>query len=496
MSAVGLILLVACANIANLLLARSERRQTEVALRSTLGAGRGRITRQLATESLVLAGVASVVGIGLAWIGTEALIAIDPTSLPRLGEVRLDGTVLGFTLGVTLLTALLFGIAPAYLAGRRAASGLASSVSHTAGGRRAASVRRLLVAGEVAVSLVVVILAGLVARSFSALTSTDLAMDPENLVTFSVTLPSSAYSEPEALPLEWENLLERVRAVPGVTEATAATALPFGGTSQWDFQLDDRPPRQQGDLAWSAAIATVSTEYFETLGVELLEGRLLTPQDGTDDPLVAVVSESMQEWFWPGESAIGKRFGYEMAEDSVPWMTIVGVVPDPVRQAVSDEPYPHVYTPHAQSAISTYGVPRTMTVAVRTGTEPESLVPALRAAVSEFDPDLPLYGVISYSVAGRTREIGVRVALGAERATITRMVLREGAVPLMGGIVIGLLAAGAFTRVADGLLYGVEPTDPLTFVTLPLALLAVGMLASLVPARRATLIAPTEALRE
>ena len=549
MSAVGLVLLVACANVANLLLARGERRQGEVAVRTTLGAGRGRITRQLATESFVLAAAAAAVGLVLALAGTRGLIALDPEALPRLGEVGLDANVLLFTTGATLLTALLFGVAPAYLAGRRAAASAASSTHRTVGGRRTGALRRLLVTGEVAMSLVVVILAGLVVRSFSALTSADPGLDTDDLLTFSLTLPPAAYPDADLVPAAYETLLERVRAVPGVVGATAASALPFGGLSQWDFQLDDRPPRQEGDLAWNAGITHVATDYFETLGIPIVEGRGLTTRDGRGEALVAVVSRSMAARFWPDQNVIGKRFGYQMADDEtgesyVPWITIVGVVPDPVTSSVAREPYPHVYVPEAQGGISTYGVPRSLSVAVRAGTSVASVTPAVRRAVAEFDRDLPLYqvttmeavvsrslsgpritanllgafatvtlvlavvgiyGVISYSVAGRTREIGVRVALGAERHAITRMILGEGARPVALGIAVGLACAFAATRLIEAvpsrpdgssILYGVQPADPLTFSLLPLGLLALGIVASWIPALRATRIAPTEALRE
>jgi predicted permease len=540
MAAVGLVLLVACANLTNLLLARAERRHVEIAVRTTLGAGRGRIARQLVTESLVLAAVASILGLALALAGTRALIAMDPEALPRLEEVGLDETVLLFTVGAALLSALLFGIAPAYLAGRRGAPSVASSESRAVGARRGSALRRLLVTSEVALSLVVVILAGLVVRSFAALTSTDPRMNPDDLLTFSLTLPAATYPDDDLVPSRYEELLERTRAVPGVAAATAASALPFGGLSQWDFQLDDRPPRQDGEVAWNAGITHVATDYFETLGIPVLEGRALTRGDGRDAPLVAVASESMAARYWPGESVIGKRFGYAMQDEStgttvVPWITIVGLVPDPVTSSVDQAPYPHVYVPQAQAGVSTYGVPRSLRIAVRSGIGAGSLLPGVRAAVADLDRNLPLsevttmesvvaeslsgprimanllgtfaaialvlavvgiYGVISYSVAGRTREIGVRVALGAEGGTITRMILLEGSGPVVVGIVIGLGGAWLASRLVESMLFGVGPTDLATFSLLPLAVLAVGMLASLVPALRATRVAPTEALRE
>ncbi len=534
-AAVALVLLIACTNVANLLLARGERRHGEVAVRRTLGAGRARITRQLVTESLVLAAAAALVGLALAAGGLRALVAMDAEALPRLDTVGLDATVLLFTGGLCILTALLFGVVPAYLAGRRSSPTLATSASRAVGGRRSAALRRILVTGEVALSLVVVILAGLVVRSFDALTDTDPRMDPESLVVFSVTMPAAEYPEVEELPETWERLLDRLRALPGVARASAATSLPFTGMAQWDFQLDDRPPRGEGDVAWNAGIGMVASDYFETLGIPLLEGRTFSDGDRRDGALVSVVSETMATRYWPGESALGKRFGYRMSEDSVAWMSIVGVVADPVTGRLNDEPYPYVYTPHAQSGISTYYVPRTLQIAIRSEVGEETLLPAIRRTTAEFDPDLPLYrvrtmsdvvsdslagprvttnllgtfatialllaavgiyGVVSYSVAGRTREIGVRVALGAERSEITRLVLSEGTRPVLVGVVLGVGGAWFATRLVEALLYGVEATDPLTFVTLPLVLVGVGLVASLLPALRATRIPPTEALRE
>jgi putative ABC transport system permease protein len=535
MAAVGLVLLIACANIANLLLARAERRQSEVAVRRTLGAGRGRITRQLATESIVLAGLSALAGLGLAQLGLRALVAIDPEALPRLDEVRLDGQVLLFTLAVTVLTALLFGVLPAYLSGRRASPTLASSSGRAVGGRRRSTLRRMLVSGEVAMSLVVVVLAALVVRSFAALASTDPRMDPANLVTFSVSLPETSYPDTEIVPAEMERMLDGLRALPGVESATATTSLPFRGMSQWDFQLNDRPARQEGEMAWNAGISHVADGYFETLGIPILDGRTIEAQDRRDGQLVAVVSEAMAERYWPGERVIGKQFGYAFDEIETPWITIVGLVPDPVTSSLDAEPYPHVYIPQSQAGVSTYDVPRSMQIAVRGSTSAESVLPGIRQAMSDFDSDLALYqlstmedivsasvagprvttnllgvfavialmlaavgvyGVISYSVAGRTREIGVRVALGAERSEITRLILGEGARPVVVGVVVGLAGAWFSTRLVESMLYDVEPTDPVTFSTIPLVLLTVGVVASLIPALRATRIAPTEALRE
>ncbi|HKJ01633.1 MAG TPA: FtsX-like permease family protein, partial [Longimicrobiales bacterium] len=325
------------------------------------------------------------------------------------------------------------------------------------------------------------------------------------------------------------------RAVPGVAAASAASTLPFsGGWPQWDFQLDDRPPRAAGDRAWNSGLAFVTPDFFETLGIPLLAGRGIQRADGEDAPLVGVVSEEFVRVYWPGQNAVGKRWGYERDEGETRWITVVGVARDQRYSGLDQEPYPFVWIPEAQAGVSTFYWPRTLGLAIRTGSDPSALVPAVREAVRDFDPDLPLYrlatmddavaetlaeprlatsllgafgllalllaavgiyGVISYSVAGRTREIGVRVALGAGRGDVLGMVLREGAPPVLVGVALGLGGAWLATRLVESMLYGVAPTDAMTFTTVPLALLAVGLLASWAPALRATRVPPTEALR-
>jgi putative ABC transport system permease protein len=387
----------------------------------------------------------------------------------------------------------------------------------------------------VAVSLVVVLTAGLLARSYVALAGEDRGMETSGLLTFGLTLPAGNYPEAERVHEEMEALLERVRALPGVAGAAAGNRLPFAdGYGQWDFQLDDRPPRADGEQAWNAAVHIVGPRYFETLGIPLTRGRAIRAEDGPETPWVGVVSEHFARTFWPGEDPLGKRWGYAQGEDSVTWITVVGVAEDPRLTELDEDPYPQVWIPASQSGRSGYGWPRTLRVAVRTGIEPAALAPAVRRAVAEFDPDLPvyalatmndvvaetlarprltagllglfallalllaavgIYGVVSYSVAGRTREIGVRLALGASRRAVLGMVVREGIRPVALGVALGLLLAWAGTRLLDALLFGVEPTDPLTFGVISGLLVAVGLVASLLPARRATRVQPTEALR-
>jgi predicted permease len=383
------------------------------------------------------------------------------------------------------------------------------------------------VTAEVAVSLVVVVLAGLLVRSFTSLSSTEPGLDASNVLTFAITLPPAAYPESALVAEEHAGLVARIRAVPGVAAASGGTTLPFqGGYGQWDFQLDDRPPRQEGDRAWNAGIAWVQAGFFETLGIPLLAGRGIEPTDDAGAALVAVVSEAMARTYWPDlatsesglRGVLGKRFGYASADGGVPWNTIVGVARDQRYIGLDEEPYPFVWLPHRQAQAATGGTPRTLRIAVRTARPPEALARSLRAAVADFDPDLPLsdvrtmedavtgtlaavlaavgiYGVISYSVAGRTREIGVRMALGAGRSDVMRLVVGEGARPVVLGVAIGLTVAWFGTGLVEAMLFGVTARDPLTFSALPAGLIAVGLAASALPALRATRIPPTESLR-
>ncbi|MCA9739725.1 MAG: ABC transporter permease [Gemmatimonadetes bacterium] len=537
--AAGLVLLIACANVANLLLARGERRSFELTLRTALGAGRTRIVRQLVTESLVLSGGAALLGLLLAHGVTDALIAIDPRALPRLDEVRINGAVVAFAVGTGVLTALLFSVLPALALTRR--RGITpGSGTRAIGSRGRSTLRDGLVVTEVGLGLVVVILAALVGRSLERLVRTDPGFDAERLMSFELTLPTARYPNDAQTPMVFARLTERLAAVPGVTAVALGDALPFGGAgNRWDFALDDRPPRGEGDLAWNARVSIVSTGFFETLGIPILEGRGFLPTDTPEGALVGVVSETMARTYWPGESAVGKRWGYERSDgDGTPyvnWITVVGVAREQYANRLDEETVPAVYLAHQQAARSGYYWPRGLSVVLRAREEPLALVPSVRAAMAEIDPDLPLadlrtlddrlqaslaaprltsrvlgifgalalllaavgiYGVVSYGVSGRIREIGVRVALGAGRARVTGMIVREGLGPVLLGALVGLVLAFWATRLVEGLLYGVAPTDPATFMLLPVALLGVGALACIVPALRATRVDPVEALRE
>ena len=538
LGAVALVLLVACVNVANLLLARGERRGAEVAVRVALGAGRGRILRQLLTESAVLGGLAALFGAALAWVGTPWLVSLAPSALPRLETVRPDGLILAVAAGVGLLTVALFGVGPAWIASGRAVRRAASAASKVVGGgsRR---LRTGLVTLEVGVSVVVVLLAGLLVRSYQELSAVDRGMETRNLLTFSLTLPEHGYPEASQVPEEFGRILEQISGLPGVARATAGTILPFAdGVAQWDFQLDDRPPRADGEQAWNAAVVMAMPGYLETLGIPLRRGRPIQATDGPGAPWVGVVNETFARTYWPDRSldeVVGRRWGYQQTEDSTTWITVAGVAADPRRTDLDEEPYPQVWIPALQAGASSYFWPRSLRVAVRTGTDPASLTEPIRRLLADIDPDLPMYevatmeavvaerlarprlttsllaffgllalllaavgvyGVVSYSVAGRTREMGVRRALGAGIGSVRSLVVREGLRPVLFGVAVGLLGAWGATRWVESLLFGVEPTDPLTFVLISAVFVGVGLLASWVPAVRATRVAPTVALRQ
>jgi len=391
----------------------------------------------------------------------------------------------------------------------------------------------------VGVSVVVVLTAGLLVRSYQELSGVDRAMETGNLLTFSLTLPEHGYPDAAQVPDEYGRMLERIQGLPGVARATAGTVLPFAdGVAQWDFQLDDRPPRQEGEQAWNAAVVMAMPGYLETLGIPLRRGRPIQASDGPGDPWVGVVNETFARTYWPDRSldeVLGRRWGYQQSQDSTTWVTVVGVAADARRTELDEEPYPQVWIPARQAGESSYFWPRTMRVAVRTGAEPASLTEPVRRLLAEVNPDLPMYevatmesvvaeklarprlttsllalfgllalllaavgvyGVVSYSVAGRTREMGLRRALGAGVPSVRRLVVREGLRPVLVGVALGMLGAWGPARWVETLLFGIEPTDSLTFALIPALFVGVGLAASWIPALRATRVSPTVALRQ
>jgi len=527
MGAVGLVLLVACANVANLLLARAAAREREVALLSALGAERPRIFRQLMVESLVLALAGGALGVVLAALGVKVLKASQFEAIPRLGAVSVDARVLAFALGVSVATGLLFGIVPAL----RLSSGLQGtlrsggrSLAGTAGGRRT---RDLLVLGEVAMAVVLLVGAGLLLRSFTRLLDVRPGFDADRVLTAQVSLPRVRYAKDAQIDALWSGVLARVRAVPGVEAAAATSNVPFAGIGYWSFEVQGRPPRRPDDVGMQDAQPyLVSGDYFRTMGVALVRGRVIEARDVASAPPVAVINQEMARKFWPnGADPVGSR----VSVDGSTWATVVGIVADTRQEGLSAKPYAQLYFAADQFPS------RTMFVSVRASGDPARFAGAVRAAVAALDPELPvydvrtlgdrldenvarprvtaalvgifaavalalaaigIYGVVSYSVTQRAREFGVRLALGARDTDVVRLVVGQGIAPVAAGLALGLVGAWAASRLLASLslLYGVSATDPIAFAAVALFLTAVALVAAYVPARRATRVDPAVVL--
>jgi putative ABC transport system permease protein len=533
LGAVGFVLLIACANVANLLLIRADERQKEIAVRAALGAGRGRIAGQLFTESLLLAGLGGGLGLLLAEPGLRALVELAPASIPRLDAAALDGRVMLFTAAIALATGVLFGSIPALQASRRdlvAPLREGGRGTSAVGGRQ--HVRRGLVVSEVALSVVLVIGAGLLIRSFAELRQIELGFEPENVLTLQLALPLTDYPETPGMVAFYRQLVERVEELPGVHSAGAVALLPLVQTiGDWGIDLEGRT--RGPDDRFHGFLQIVTPGYFEAMHIPLVQGRPVAHVDHAESPPAVVVNQTMAARYWPGESALGKRLRIRVG-DETPWFTVVGVAGDIRHNAVAEEPRPEMYFPHAQLSLALGGTVQAMTLVVRTAPEPLALAAPVREVIRTLDPNLPvanlrsmervvdqafaeqrftmlllalfallalvlgavgIYGVIAYAVSRRTHEIGIRMALGAGAGTIRRMVVRQGVVLVALGVALGLLAALGATRILASLLYGVTTTDPLTFVTVPLLLVVVALIASYLPARRATRVDPMIALR-
>jgi putative ABC transport system permease protein len=530
--AVALVLLIACANVAHLLLARADSRRREVATQAALGASRFRIARQLLIESGVLAVIGGAAGVACAWVGLRVALAVTPVQVIRARTVELDATVIGFTALLALATTLLAGAAPALQLAR------VDVAQALRGGRGDASpmrrgVRRGLVVLETALAVVLVVGAVLLARTFAELRRIDLGYDTDRRLTMRVVVPASDYPDGAQVAAFFAGLLDRVRALPGVESAAAARIVPLTGTiGDWTITLEQREtrPGENPNGDWQV----VTPGYFETLGMTLVAGRFLTPADDGDGRMVAVVNETMAARYWPNTDAVGQRFHLGTLDQ--PWIEIVGVARDVRHNAVVEDQRAEMYLPHAQFGRATGGgtPPRGMSLVVRTRGEPLALVAAVREQVRALDPSLPvsevrtldeiaagavaqprftsmlfgvfgalslglaaigLYGVIAYTAARRTREMGIRIALGARGRSVEGLVVREGVALALAGAGLGVLGALWATRFLAGQLYGVDPLDPVTFVAVPLVLLAVAATASYLPARRAARISPIVALR-
>ncbi|HKH50112.1 MAG TPA: ABC transporter permease [Thermoanaerobaculia bacterium] len=528
-AAVGLVLLVACANVANLLLSRAASRQHEFALRVAIGAGRRRVVRQLITESLLLAVAGGVLGLGLAWAGVKLLVALRPANVPRLMDIQVDATVLAFALGLSVVTGLLFGLAPAlHLARSEPILALQEGGRRTSGGRARRRLATGLTVAEVAIALVLLVVAGLLLRSFARLTGVDPGFEPRNATAALVSLPERDYPDEARRRLAFRELLWRVRALPQMQDAALATDLPL--TTSWQTQVTfaGRPPADPGSEPFLNAVIA-SPEYFRTMRIRLLAGRGIEPADAQGRSRVVVVSESVARRFFGGRGALGQRMKQGGAGVENPWLTIVGIVADVRNDGLRIASRGTMYVPHEQSDASSAWL------VVRSETPLEQLLPLLRREIAAFDRNLPLanvttlddaldssvaqerfsmlmvgifaalalvlaavgiYGVIAYSVAQRSQEIGVRIALGARRADVLALVVGEGMRLTLLGIVLGAAAALGAGRVIASLLFEIEPGDPAVLAGAALLVAAVALLAAGLPALRAAQTDPRAALSE
>ncbi len=531
---VACVLLIACANVANLLLARAMTRTRETAIRMAMGASRLRIVRLLLVESLLLAGVGGLAGLLIGAWGVDALVALSSSDYLRAIEVGLDANVVWFTLGLTLLTGLLFGLAPAFKASK---PDLTESLKD--GGRGAtggARLRAALVVSEIALSLLLLAGAGLMVRSFLRLQSVDAGYDPKNMLTLQLSLPEARYPEAQQVISFYQRLTERLTGLPGVESVAATHALPLGGQGGVrSFTVEGRPRQEQGK-APDVQYRMVSPGYFRTLKIPLIKGRDFTQQDEGQAPGVVIINREFQRRYFPDDDPVGKRItlgGYDNQ-----WGEIVGVVGDVRHWWAGAEAEPEMYWAYSQSWLARSPTlsrfRRSLTLALRASGDPHSLVQDVKREVIVMDKGLPvssvktmeermgssragarfntlllslfatlalilavvgLYGVISYSVAERTREIGVRVALGAQAGDVLRLVIGQGLKLTLVGVGIGLLASFGLTRLMKDMLFEVEPTDPLTFVAIAVLLTAAALLACYIPARRAAKVDPMVALR-
>ena len=530
LGAVGLVLLIACANVANLLLARAAVRQKEIAVRVALGARRQRLIRQFLTESILLSTIGGVVGLAVAYGGLMLLRAFIPENISQAGQISIDLKVLGFTLLVSVITGLIFGLAPALQAARfNQTETLKEGGRDSATGSSGKRVRGLLVMSEVAVSLVLLIGAGLLINSFLRLRNVDPGFRADNLLTMRIVLPQPKYEQFERRSAFYTDLLQRVQNIAGVKSAAVTTNLPLyrqGNSIGISIEGQPPPPPGQENIVVTRII---SPGYFDTMSIPLLSGRTFSDQDAATSPRVAVVSETMARRYWPGQDPIGKRIGTGRIERPEDWTQVVGVVKDVRQFELTADPKPQMYLPYKQR-----GFFESRDLVVKTEVDPASLAATVRQAVWEIDKDQPvsnirtmeeillesidrqrfstlllaifagvalvlaavgIYGVMSYSVAQRTHEIGIRMALGAQTGAVLKLAVGYGLKLVVAGIVIGLIAAFALTRVMSTLLFGVTATDPTTFTLISLLLVAVAAIASYIPARRATKVDPIIALR-
>jgi predicted permease len=530
MGAVVFVLLIACANVANLLLMRATSRRQEIAVRTALGARRSRLVRQLLTESTLVSLGGAAAGLVLAILGVPALLALAPAGrVPRMEEIHIDGWVLAFALGLGTFTGILFGLVPAFQAtGRELRDYLSQSGRTVTSGRE--RLRSALVVAEIALALVLLTGAGLMVKSFLRMRAVNPGFHPDNILTMTVDLPESTYPTTTVIQAFHTRTLAKLSNLPGVLSAGAVNWLPLGDALiKGSFHLEGgrRLPR-----GYAVDKPAVSPDYFHVMGIRLLSGRGFSDRDNSDSPGVALISEFVARTLWPNENPLGKRITLEEDPKPQDWLTVVGVVDDVNQTSLTEHPHPAIYQPYEQ--VRRTGFLSHMTFAVRTAANMQGVASAMRSVLQEVDRNQPvqsiaamtdlldattaepwfqarlisvfsilalllsaigIYGVLAYAVTERTREIGIRMALGAEKSDITRMVLKRSLLLVTAGVTLGAAGALAVTRVLTKFLFDVKPTDPATFAMVAAVLVAVALFAGLLPARRATRVDPLVALR-
>ncbi len=528
LGAVGCVLLIACANVANLLLARASARQKEMAIRTALGAHRWRIVRQLLTESMLLALMSGTLGLLLAVWGVELLSNFAPASIPRIHEVGLDSWVLIFTLLVSIITGFVFGLVPALQVSKTDLNeSLKEGARGATSGARGTRFRSLLVVSEIALSLVLLIGAGLLLRSFIVLQAVEPGFEPRHVLTMRIAPSGENYREADQQRAFYEKIIERIKTLPGVQSVGAINTLPLGKGAVNGYVIEGRPLLTPDKMP-GANRRNISSDYFRAMNIPLLKGRTLTERDNADAPGVVIINESLARRDFAGENPVGKRLGFGWRNGQPVWLEIVGVVGDVRSIELNTEPTAEAYTPYLQNAVPE------MSFVIRTAGDPTNLAPAVRHEVRLIDQNQPvsnvktmervvfeavmqprfntlllgifaavalllaaagIYGVMAYSVTMRTHEIGVRMALGARPWDVLKLVMGQGARLTLAGLLVGLLGAFAATRVLASVLFGISPTDPLVFIGVGLLLTGVALAATYIPARRAMKLNPLIALR-
>ncbi len=527
LGAVGFVLLIACANVANLLLARAAARQKEIAVRAALGAGRRRIIIQLLTESVLLALLGGAAGLTLAWWGTNLLVSLSPPELLDLPKVEINKIVLGFTLAVSLLTGIIFGLAPAFESSRLDLHEALKEGGKNIGGAHSRRLRSALVVAEIALALALLIGAGLLIRSFNRFQSVDPGFNANKLLTMRISLPSRRYDTDRKRIDFVKQAVEKMQTLPGVEAAGAINFLPFAGPHAGTLvEIEGRPQLPPGQ-GLTTGVCVTDANYFQAMQIPLTRGRLFNEQETNEMRHVVIINEAFVRKHFPNEDPLGKRLTIHMKNDNVP-TEIIGVVGDSKHMGLESEIEPMSYWPHPELAYSF------MTFVIRAQGEAASLAPAARNVIQTLDPEQPvsdvrtmesllsrslakarfntvlltvfacvamllaavgIYGVMAYAVSQRTNEIGIRMALGARSLNVLYLVIRQGMSLALIGVTIGLAASLALTRLLKNLLFGVSATDPLTFAIIALLLTFVALLACYIPARRATRVDPIAALR-